>query len=135
MAAVAAPPDLGADEFESSESTACNASMAAPRRADEELDLVGSSFNGIARWSKSEHEGVLEEIVTGLSVFKLSSKSVSLNLQQTELQICVTVFSRKAVAQLVKWIETSGEAFGRQLATKFSHLGVDSSTLCVLRDR
>ena len=32
----------------------------------------------------------LEEIVTGLSMFKLSSKSVSLHLQQTELQICVT---------------------------------------------
>ena len=77
----------------------------------------------------------LEEIVTGLSMFKLSSKSVSLHLQQTELQICVTVFSRKAVAQLVKWIETSGKAFGRQLATKFSHLGVACTALYVLRDK
>ena len=76
---------------------------------------------------------VLSDIMLGLIRFNVHRESIFLHLKNGELEICVSVRTRKAVTQLLGWCKNAGFVPG--FVAKFCHLGVCSACFCILRDK
>ena len=85
------------------------------------------------QWSSHDLAAVLSDVMLGLSHFNVQRESISLHLKNGELEICVSVRTRKAVTQLLGWCKNAGFVPG--FVAKFCHLGVCSACFCILRDK